>query len=80
MKKKTLTKNLATIILIIAFILCISLIYGSIKAHRENRLMYIFNYSYSVVPTPSMEPNIMTNDIILIKNSKYLAQCVPDYF
>lgn len=78
MKNKTLSKNIATIIIIILFIICVSLVFSSIKAHRENRLMYVFGVSYSVVPTASMEPTIMTNDIILIKKSKFEDVKVDD--
>lgn len=68
MKNKTITKNITTIILIVLFVLCVTLVFKSVKAHRENKLMYIFNHSYSVVPTPSMEPVIKTNDIIIVKD------------
>lgn len=71
MNKKSLAKSITSIISIILFVLCMILIYKSIKAHKENKLMYIFNHSYSVVPTPSMEPEIMTNDIIIVKNVPY---------
>ena len=78
MNNKSLAKSITTIISIILFALCMVLVYKSIKAHRENKLMYIFNHSYSVVPTPSMEPVIMTNDIIIVKDVSFSEIKVDD--
>lgn len=46
------------------------LISGTISI-KNNRPFTIFGYTYSVVPTPSMEPNIHVNDIVFAKTVPY---------
>lgn len=61
-------KNISYIIIISIFVLIIALLIIGTKRIKENKLLYIFGYSYSVVPTPSMKDTINPNDIIIIKN------------
>lgn len=63
--------SVSTIVIISLFILCILYIFGSLRAAKNHKLFYIFGYSYSVVPTDSMEPNIHVNDVTLIKNVSF---------
>ena len=63
--------NISTIIVIVLFVLCILYIFCSLRAAKNHRLLFIFGYSYSVVPTDSMEPNIHVDDVTLIKKVDY---------
>lgn len=42
-----------------------------IKANQSNNIAKVFNYSFSVVATSSMEPTIMTGEILTIKSIPY---------
>lgn len=63
--------GISSIIVIVLFILCIAYIFGSLNSLKNHRLFFVFGYSYSVVPTNSMEPNIHVNDVTLIKKVSY---------
>lgn len=60
--------GIGSIVVIVLFILSIAYILANLNASKNHRLLYIFGFSYSVVPTDSMEPNIHVNDVTLIKN------------
>lgn len=70
-KENKPSKVITTIIMVIVFILCIYVMIAGTKAITENKLLMFFGYNYSVVASPSMEPEIMTNDVIIVKNSDY---------
>lgn len=70
-KKKKLPISIGSIVIIGLFALCFLFMFLNIIAQRNNKLMYIFGYSYSVVPTESMEPTINTDDMVLICNKDY---------
>lgn len=63
--------SISTIVVVCLFVLCILYIFGSLNAAKNHKLFYVFGYSYSVVPTDSMEPNIHVNDVTLIKKVDY---------
>lgn len=68
--KKTF-KYGSIIISILIFVLAIITVLLSVQAKKENKMMSFFGYSYSVVASPSMEPKIMTKEIIVIKKMNY---------
>lgn len=59
------------IISILIFVLAIITVLLSVQAKKENKMMSFFGYSYSVVASPSMEPKIMTKEMIVIKKMNY---------
>lgn len=68
--KKTF-KYGSIIISVLIFVLAIITVLLSVQAKKENKMMSFFGYSYSVVASPSMEPKIMTKEIIVIKKMNY---------
>ena len=54
----------------VSFLLCIALtamFITAVHARRENRPVTVFGRFFSVVVTPSMEPEIMAGDLIVVK-------------
>ncbi len=70
-KAKSIIKNIFIIISIITFVFSLLLIYLSLQAKKENKMFSVFGYSYSLVVSPSMEPDIKVGDIIIIKHLDY---------
>lgn len=70
-KEKKFKLNISSILVIAIFSLCILFMVVNLVVQRNHKLMYIFGYSYSVVPTQSMEPVIERDDVVLIKNKSY---------
>lgn len=64
-------KYISFIISILIFLFAIITVLLSVQAKKENKMMSFFGYSYSVVASPSMEPKIMTKEIIVIKKMDY---------
>lgn len=69
--KERKRNNIGTIIVIVMFVLCISYIVMSTINAKKHKLFYVFDYTFAVVPTNSMEKTIMTDDIIIIKNVSF---------
>jgi len=69
--KKNIFVVLQTVLTVI-FVLfsLILMILGTISL-RKGKMLKIFGYSFSVVLTPSMEPTIKVNDIIIIKDISF---------
>jgi len=66
-KKKISKKTIVSFVLsAILFLIVLFVFIQFIQARRENRPISIFGYSMSVVVTPSMEPEIMVNDLIFV--------------
>ena len=65
-KKKKFKFNLGSALVVAIFALCILFMVVNLVVQRNHKLMYIFGYAYSVVPTESMEPEIMRDDVVLI--------------
>ena len=68
--KKSL-KILTTLLTIFFFASSILLLIMGTMAVQQNRYLRIFNHSYSVVGSGSMEPTIMTGEFIIIKYVSY---------
>jgi len=76
-KFKQALKYLSISLSIVIFILTISIVLLSAKAKKNNQVFSIFGYSYSVVASPSMEPDIEVGEIIIVKKvnfEKYLEK------
>ena len=72
MKKiKKIIKDVGLIISVVFFILAIVLVLLSSVAKKNNKLFSVFGYSYSVVATPSMKPDINVGEIVIIKKLNY---------
>ena len=72
MKKiKKIIKDVGLIISVVFFILTIVLVLLSSVAKKNNKLFSVFGYSYSVVATPSMRPDINVGEIVIIKKLNY---------
>ena len=63
--------GVGSIITVSVFAVCVLLMVVNLIAMKNNKLVYYFGYSYSVVPTESMEPTIKVDDMVLIKNKNY---------
>lgn len=68
--KKTL-KIATTALTVFFFLSSIILLVMGTMAIQENKYVKIFNHSYSVVGSGSMEPTIMTGEFIIIKYVSY---------
>ena len=70
MVKKIITYTITTLSVLLFVLAIIILIVGSIL-QKEQKILRVFGYSYSVVATDSMEPTIMIGDIIIAKDVPY---------
>lgn len=70
-KTKKIMKNLGYALSIILIVFTLALVIMSTLAKRENKIFSLFGYSYSVVVTPSMKPEINVGEIIIIKKLDY---------
>ncbi|MGI6781485.1 MAG: signal peptidase I [Acholeplasmataceae bacterium] len=72
MKKiKKILKNISFVVTTILLIFALLLVILSTIAKKNNKMFSIFGYSYSVVATPSMQPEINVGEIIIIKKLDY---------
>lgn len=72
--KETNTKkrfNIPSITIIVVFGLLVLFMVINLVSQRNHNLTYLFNYSYAVVPTESMDPTIKVDDMVLIKKGNY---------
>lgn len=70
-KFKQVLKYISISLSILFFIATISIVLLSVKAKKNNQIFSIFGYSYSVVASPSMEPDIEVGEIIIVKKVKF---------
>jgi len=79
--KKIISITLVVIALIL-FTLSIMISFLAIDAKSNNRLLYIFDYSFSMIPTDSMEgvldDSLFPGDIAIIKNVPYSEISIGD--
>ena len=68
---KKFIKISMTVFTVIFFLASILLLLLGTMAIQENRYLKIFNHTYSVVGSGSMEPTIMTGEFIIIKYVSY---------
>lgn len=64
-------KNVSMIMSIVFFVFSLFLVFLSIQAKKHDKLTTLFGYSYSVVVTSSMKPDIEAGEIIVIKKLNY---------
>lgn len=77
-KKKKIAKIVISVVTgIITLLVCYILI-CNIVAMRKERPVKVFGFSYSYVPTPSMEPVIKQGDSVIFKDASYSSLKVGD--
>lgn len=64
-------KYISISLTIFTLLLATTLVLLSTRAKKTNKLFSVFGYSYSVVVTNSMEPDIKVGELILIKKVNY---------
>lgn len=69
--KKKLPFSISSVVVVAVFAFCIVFMFMNLIVQRKHELMYVFGYAYSVVPTESMEPTIMRDDVVLIEHKAY---------
>ncbi len=69
-KRSALSIILEVIADLIIGLTVVLLIYGTISI-SQNKMPKFFGYSFSTVVSPSMEPTIMVNDCIIVKDFEY---------
>jgi signal peptidase I len=69
---------LGTVLTVIIFILTIFVLINAVVAKVKNRPASFFGYSFAIVVTQSMEPEIMTGDMIIFKSCSYDDVTVGD--
>ncbi|MGN1104350.1 MAG: signal peptidase I [Candidatus Coproplasma sp.] len=77
-KVKHVLSVICTVISTIIFVFVGLLLINMIVCRSQNRPVNFFGYSFSVVQTNSMEPEIMTGDLIVFKNVDYSSLNVGD--
>lgn len=60
------------------FLAAVLILILGIQAYRNNEPLKIFGYTYSVVPTESMEPEIMPGDFIIAKEVDFTTIAIGD--
>ena len=70
-KEKKHHISIGSLIVIALFAICIVYMGINLVVQRNHKMMFMFGYTYSVVPTESMEPTIMRDDLVLITKGKY---------
>lgn len=68
---KKIIKISLTVFTVFFFLSAVLLLLMGTMALQENRYLKIFNHTYSVVGSGSMEPTIMTGEFIIIRYDKY---------
>jgi signal peptidase I len=66
-KIKKVFSVLATVLTVIIFIFTLFVVVNAVIAKVQNRPVKFFGYSFAIVLTNSMEPEIMTGDLIMFK-------------
>lgn len=75
---KKIINYILTTITILLFVLTFTILIVGIKANKENKIAKIFGYSYSVVPTNSMEDTINIGDIVISKEKNFSEIKIDD--
>ena len=70
-KIKKVVSVIITVVTVLMFLMALGILFMGINATKSNKAPSIFGYNYSIVASPSMEPSIMTGDIIVYKNISY---------
>ena len=64
---KKIIRIILTVLIVLIFFLAIYILISGILSAKKGKSLSIFGYSYSVVVSPSMEPTIMTDEIVIYK-------------
>jgi len=81
-KHKTLKKVLSwilTAICILAVLFALALCFLSLSAKKNNRAVELFGYSFSIVKTDSMTPEIKVGELITVKRCDISNVTIGDY-
>jgi signal peptidase len=70
-KLKNLYQTFIICLTFVLFALTIYILIAGVNAAKNNEMMNIFGYTYSVVPTDSMEPEINVGDSVIGKKESY---------
>lgn len=70
-KLKNIYQTFVICLTCLLFILTIYILIAGVNAVKNNEMMSIFGYTYSVVPTDSMEPEINVGDSVIGKKESY---------
>lgn len=70
-KLKSIYQTFVICLTCLLFILTIYILIAGVNAVKNNDMMDIFGYTYSVVPTNSMEPDIKVGDSVIGKKGSY---------
>lgn len=74
LKRKKILSSIAFALSVILFIIAISVFIVALKAKKENKPASFFGYSFSVVVSPSMEPEIKVGDFVLVKETVVMSE------
>ena len=64
-KLKNIYQTFIICLTFVLFALTIYILIAGVNAAKNNEMMNIFGYTYSVVPTDSMEPEINVGDSVI---------------
>ena len=70
-KLKSIYQTFVICLTFVLFALTIYILIAGVNAAKNNEMMSIFGYTYSVVPTDSMEPEINVGDSVIGKKESF---------
>lgn len=70
-KLKNIYQTVVICLTFVLFALTIYILIAGVNAAKNNEMMSIFGYTYSVVPTDSMEPEINVGDSVIGKKESF---------
>ena len=73
-RRKKVSSILGMVISVLLFLLVLTVFISAIQARRENRPATFFGYSFSIVVTASMEPEIKVGDLIIVKETATMSE------
>lgn len=76
---KKILSVICTVLTVIIVALAVGVIINMIYCRAKNKPVSFFGVSFAIVQTNSMEPNIMTGDLIVFKDCSYSDVKVGDY-
>lgn len=77
-KAKKIYQTVVTILTICFFILTIYVLIAGATSIKNGKMMSLFGFTYSVVPTNSMEPEINVGDSVIGKKEKFENLSIGD--
>lgn len=70
-RAKKIYQSIVTVITICLFILTMYVLIAGATSIKNGKMMNLFGYTYSIVPTNSMEPEINVGDSVIGKKEKF---------